>query len=233
MDDLAAVLFDLDGTLCVDDQAFVDVWAAAFERVDFDPPVGPADVAAVDPGDLPPVEDRRGFYAALYRVAVERVGHDPDPERAAAAADAYTAAHDLRAVSFRAGAEAALSAARADHAVGLVTNGDRETQTAKLEALGVVDAVDAAVFCAPEHGVPGKPDPEPVEAALADLGVDPGRALLVGDDLRADVGAARDAGMRSAWVPRGTPPADPDPAPDHVFDSMHGVADLLSQGRKR
>lgn len=227
MDDLAAVIFDLDGTLCVDDQAFTDVWAAAFERIGFDPPVAPADVAAVDPGELPPVEDHRGFYGALYRVAVEQAGRDPDPERAAAAADAYVAAHDLGAFSLREGAEAALTAAREDHAVGLVTNGDRATQTAKLEAVGVADAFDARVFCAPEHGVAGKPDPEPVEMVLADLGVDPVAALLVGDDRRVDVGAAHDAGARSAWVPLGEPAADPEPEPDHVCDSMGEVADLL------
>jgi HAD superfamily hydrolase (TIGR01509 family) len=226
MDDVAAVLFDLDGTLAVHDQPFEGLWERALSAAGVDD-VAPEHVAAVDLGALPTAETRDGFLRTLAEAAGREAGVALDDGTAAAAADAYVEAHDPTAVSFRAGAEAALSAARQRYPVGLVTNGDRATQTAKLEALGVADAFDAAVFCDPAAGVHPKPDPTPLEMAADGVGVAPSATVLVGNDLRADVGAARNAGARSAWVPKDEPPGDPAPAPDHVLAGMDEVAALL------
>jgi len=49
----------------------------------------------------------------------------------------------------------------------------------------------------------GKPAPEFFAAALASLGVDPGQAAVVGDDLESDVGGAQAAGMRGVLVRTG------------------------------
>jgi putative hydrolase of the HAD superfamily len=61
-----------------------------------------------------------------------------------------------------------------------------------------------------------KPHPALFQRALDDLGVSPLEAVMVGDDLRADVGGALAAGMRAIWVRR--PPERPDPAPPGVSD---------------
>jgi putative hydrolase of the HAD superfamily len=229
MDDIEAVLFDLDGTICVHDQDPVALWGRAFERAGADPPVAPATVAGVDPADTPTVETRQEFFRALYEAGVERAGATLDPETAAAVTDAFLAVADPAAVSFRPGARAALAAARERGAVGLVTNGGRDSQTSKLDALGIRDAFDAAVYCDPRAGVQPKPDPTPVEMALDELGVPADGAVLVGDTLRADVRAARNAGTRSAWVPRQDRADEPVPEPDHVLERMDEFAALLDR----
>lgn len=59
----------------------------------------------------------------------------------------------------------------------------------------------AAVVTSAELGV-AKPDPRPFAVALAALGVAPAHALHVGDDLDADVGGARAAGVAAVLVDR-------------------------------
>ncbi len=51
--------------------------------------------------------------------------------------------------------------------------------------------------------VMGKPSPAFFELAVAELGLDPGRAAMVGDDVEADVGGAIDAGLAGILVRTG------------------------------
>lgn len=61
-----------------------------------------------------------------------------------------------------------------------------------------------------------KPHPALFWRALDDLGVSPQEAVMVGDDLRADVSGAHAVGMHAIWVRR--PPDRPEPAPPGVLD---------------
>jgi putative hydrolase of the HAD superfamily len=70
-----------------------------------------------------------------------------------------------------------------------------------LERLGV-DGLFSAVVTSAEAGA-AKPDPAVLRLALERLGVDPGRALHVGDE-DVDEQAARAAGMRFATAPLAT-----------------------------
>jgi HAD superfamily hydrolase (TIGR01458 family) len=73
----------------------------------------------------------------------------------------------------------------------------------------------------------GKPTPAYFEAALAALEADPGEAIMVGDDLEADIGGAKRLGMKGVLVRTGKFRAsslqEADPQPDAVIDS---IADL-------
>lgn len=77
----------------------------------------------------------------------------------------------------------------------------------------------------------GKPAAAFFETALTGLGADPSTALMVGDDLDADVLAAQRAGLTGVLVrtgkflPRTLEEADG--APDHVLDSIADVPSLL------
>lgn len=221
-----AVLFDLDHTLCLPSQDSDVLLARSFDRAGVDPLFGPDDVEAVDPATLPTADSTREFFGFLFESAARNAGGGPD-DAVGAVADAYVDLYDPARVSVRPGAREALAAAREQYAVGLVTNGDRATQTAKLETVGMADAFAAAVYCDPGAGVDPKPDPTPVRMAVDRLGVEPDDALLVGDDLGVDVAGAHNAGVRSAWVPLEDPAPDPEPAPGHVLDGMSAFADLL------
>jgi HAD superfamily hydrolase (TIGR01458 family) len=75
--------------------------------------------------------------------------------------------------------------------------------------------------------VVGKPTAAYFQAALAELEATPGDAIMVGDDVEADIGGAKRLGMRGVLVRTGKfRPAslrDADPQPDAVLDS---IADL-------
>jgi HAD superfamily hydrolase (TIGR01458 family) len=78
-----------------------------------------------------------------------------------------------------------------------------------------------------EAEVVGKPTAAYFESALADLDAVPGEAVMVGDDVEADIGGAKRLGMRGVLVRTGKfrPAAlrEADPQPDAVIDS---IADL-------
>lgn len=223
-----ALCFDLDLTLCETTQDRHAVLAAAFERAGVEQYCEVADMAAVVP-DVPAVESDREFFAALFELAAERVdGVDPGSVPVDDLASAHDAIVDHSQVRFRDGAEVALDAARANGPVGLVTNGARETQTTKLEALGIADAFDVAVFCDPNEGMPPKPDPKPIRTAVDALGVDLETTVHVGDSKASDVAGAHAAGVRSAWVPYESASDDADHDPHHSFDAVDDVLELLS-----
>jgi HAD superfamily hydrolase (TIGR01458 family) len=78
----------------------------------------------------------------------------------------------------------------------------------------------------------GKPSPEFFRLALDAAGVAAERALVVGDDLDADVGGAQAAGLRAVLVRtgKGAGPVPPDGGPvppDAVLDSLAGLPGLL------
>jgi HAD superfamily hydrolase (TIGR01458 family) len=79
--------------------------------------------------------------------------------------------------------------------------------------------------------VVGKPAPTMFEQALARAGVEPRQAVMVGDDVVADVLAAQAAGIRGVLVRTGkyTPGSlrDAAEAPDAVLDSVADVPHLL------
>ena len=196
-DDIAAVCFDLDNTLLKYNQDGDEVLVEAFERAGVE---GFCDVdelwACAD--EVPDAEDDHHFLTQTFEIAAER--HGGPASAAESLAAAYETAIDHTDVSFRAGAERGLEYARAHGPVGLVTNGERATQSVKLEALGIHDCFETHVYAG--EMTPPKPAPEPFDRAVAELGTDPGRTLYVGNSFEADVVGAREAGLRAAWFSR-------------------------------
>jgi HAD superfamily hydrolase (TIGR01458 family) len=82
-----------------------------------------------------------------------------------------------------------------------------------------------------EAVVVGKPAPAFFAAALADLHTAPQAAVMVGDDIEADVGGALDAGLRGVLVRTGKYREDTLGAsavtPTHIVDSIAEVPRLL------
>ena len=176
-------LFDLDGTL-VDTE-----WG--YKRELFDR-----------------VEDRLGV--GFDDDAVERVWYGLGGDRAAAIRAAglepteFWAAFDAlddpvsRAEATYLYDDAAVVGAL-DGPVGLVTHCPGPITERVLDALDVRDWFDAVVCCSPETG--WKPDPTPVERALATMDVAGPGGVYVGDG-PGDVGAARNAGLAAVHVER-------------------------------
>jgi putative hydrolase of the HAD superfamily len=111
---------------------------------------------------------------------------------------------------------------------GIITNGSPDVQRRKLEALGVSALVDVIVLAHACGARLGKPDAEPFLHALAQLGVLPSRAVMVGDDPRADIGGARSLGIRSIHVRR-TTVCSVDAEADAVAESIDQVPELAER----
>lgn len=99
------------------------------------------------------------------------------------------------------GARRALRLLRRRYRIAIVTNGYTRVQESRLRQAGLMPLLDAVVTS--ESAGHAKPDPRIVHAALRILGVSEHEAILVGDDLRTDRGAAVAAGVPFYWIDRG------------------------------
>jgi putative hydrolase of the HAD superfamily len=220
----AAILFDLDGTLCESAQSPETIYRGAFEAAGVEPFGEPDDLWAALEGP-PAVDDEIGYLAAGFTRVAAQYGRTPvDAE---ALARGFLETVDYTSVTPRPGAAAAVEAARRRAAVGLVTNGPKSRQAGKLEALPFGDAFETVVFAGDLSR--RKPHREPFERAVADLGVDAEETLYVGDSLEYDVAGAQNARIAAAWYP-GDGDGDPSPyRPDHVLGSLADIEEVLGE----
>ncbi|PSP56931.1 HAD family hydrolase [Halobacteriales archaeon QH_7_66_36] len=215
----AATVFDLDNTLCSHDQDVEAAFHAAFRDVGHDPISEPRAFW----GTMEPItaydSETAQLADAMGRLAAER-GRGLDAE---AWAEAFVARLDWTDVSLLPGAEAALSVARANGPVGLLTNGPESRQSTKLAALGLGNAFDAVVYAGDMRR--RKPHPDPFERTVADLEIAADETLYVGDSLEHDVAGARGAGLPVAWITDDASPGDH--APDHTLRTVGELSSVL------
>lgn len=119
-----------------------------------------------------------------------------------------------------------LTALRRTHRLALVTNGSPDLQRAKLAGAGLAPYFDAVIVSG-EVGA-GKPDARPFALALAALGADRTRAVMVGDSPERDLAGARNAGIAGIWIDRrGTPDVADSSMPEPRIGDLHQLLPLL------
>lgn len=84
--------------------------------------------------------------------------------------------------------------------IGIITNGDLEFQTRKIEAIGLADRIEHLIASGDIGAT--KPDSRIFLAACERFGVAPEEALYVGDRLGTDAIGAASAGLRGIWLDR-------------------------------
>ncbi|WP_332898896.1 HAD family hydrolase [Haladaptatus sp. CMSO5] len=223
MHTISATLFDLDGTLCRNDQDTAAIYASAFEVAGVAPFGEPADLWEALSGPPDP-NDEVGYLAAGYDVVAAKYGRQAVDTTALARGFAQTV--DWSAVSFQPGAKQALADATAHGQVGLVTNGPSRRQAVKVEALGLTDAFDVIVYAGdmPRR----KPHRDPFDRALAALDVPPDAALHVGDSLEYDVVGAQRAGLLAAWYPHTETADSTGYDPDYILHRLDSLDAILA-----
>jgi len=190
---LKAVLFDLDGTLYDRDALVARLFAEQFEAFGCELTAIPtkAFITRLIELDDHGYRDKRDVYrsaAAEWSLASDlcnRMENDfwtRYDEHCVLDADVR---HTLETLASR-GVK-----------IAVVTNGGRDRQQRKLDALGISSWLDAILISEVE-GV-RKPDPEIFRRALTRCGVEASAALFVGDHPEVDVGGALQAGLRAAW----------------------------------
>jgi len=219
MPDRRLVIFDVDGTL-VDSRAHL--WAtfqAMFEGIG---------------APLPPQER----VISLTGLSLEKVipillpeaGEETQTKALALYRSAYRAGRlrlgDAVTSPFYPGAREALERLRADRSVALAlaTGKSRRGIDGLIEAHGLVGMFDS-IQCADDH--PSKPDPSMIRAALAETGIAPARAAMVGDT-SFDMAMARAASVRGVGVSWGFHPAE-SRAADAILRHFEDLPTLIDQ----
>jgi putative hydrolase of the HAD superfamily len=128
-------------------------------------------------------------------------------------------------------AQRALEDLRPRYRFGLVTEGRRANQEAKVRALGLERWLSAVVILGEEDSAEWKPSRKPFDRVLGMLSVAGGEAVYVGDNPRKDFRGAREAGMATIRIrrPEGLhaqdEPATLADAPDREIGSLEQVMD--------
>ena len=207
---IKAVFFDWDGTLCNSIPNIQKTFGLAKKELGFDYTydrfrllIG---VPTTEQGKAVMPEDPER-YIECYRRIYATMGDDP----------AYP------------GAAEALNGIRAlGVSLGIVSSKTRLSLTAAAERLGLCGLFDVMV-CGGETDRP-KPDPQPLQAALALAGLRPGEALYVGDSFQ-DLMCARGAGVRVAAVAWGARTGEElaTQSPDFLAESWEDLTEAVKQ----
>ncbi|MDA0705072.1 MAG: YjjG family noncanonical pyrimidine nucleotidase [Proteobacteria bacterium] len=125
------------------------------------------------------------------------------------------------------GAREVLEALSRQALLALVTNGLSEVQRARIERLGIGDYFDAIAISA-EIGA-AKPGTKIFDIVFADLGK-PARAsaIMVGDNLSADIQGGANYGIASCWYNPHGRVAGPAVRPSHEIATLHELLALVS-----
>jgi HAD superfamily hydrolase (TIGR01509 family) len=179
LNDVDAVLLDMDGTLVDSDAAVERAWVTWAAEHQVDPDVAVA-LAHGSPADrtvrqlLPHLDDTAVAVAAQRQLALQY--------------------HDLSDVMLAPGGRRLLDTIeRLRLPWAVVTSADVPLARARLGAAGV----DPPLLVTVEDVIVGKPDPECFLLAARRLGVEPHRCLVV-EDSAPGLAAARAAGARTA-----------------------------------
>jgi 2-haloalkanoic acid dehalogenase type II len=95
---------------------------------------------------------------------------------------------------------------------------DHSLQHLEVEFDGITVAEDCRAY---------KPDDAPFEHALRRIDAEPHEILHVAFGFKYDLAAAQRHGMRTAWVNRGRVPAPGPERPDHEWDDLWPLAELV------
>jgi putative hydrolase of the HAD superfamily len=105
---------------------------------------------------------------------------------------------------------------------GIVSNGNVQVQDAKVDVIGLREALDTVVIS--EAVGLRKPDPAIFALAIGNLGLPPHEVLFVGDNPAVDIVGAAAAGLQTAWFRNGlTWPAQLQPRADVDIDRVDEV----------
>jgi putative hydrolase of the HAD superfamily len=238
LEELDALLLDLDDTILDDRGSILGSWTSAVGFAAAEHPALEAEplgeaIAATTRWFWSDSERERRGRLDLEAAHLEIIGGAfakfavVDPRLVERTADHY---HAARVTSYRMASGAAKALARLRvrfPKLALVTNGAARPQRAKIERFSLTGVFDH-IQVEGEFG-PGKPEPEVYHHVAIQLGAAPERCLMVGDNHRCDVIGALDAGMHAAWIDvagRGEPPAPP-PRPHATLRSLAELAELL------
>ncbi|GAB2847154.1 HAD family hydrolase [Lentzea nigeriaca] len=124
----------------------------------------------------------------------EKLNERPATEQERAKIDDLAGKLVRHEVELIAGVTDTLDALRGRYRMLLLTKGDLEEQQRKLDASGLAPHFDSI------HIVPEK-NTDTYLALIAEQGIEPDTAWMIGNSMKSDVGPARAAGMNAVYIP--------------------------------
>jgi len=168
-------------------------------------------------------------FAPAYRVgawsaALESVGVN-DHEFAKRLAASFVESRALKHFPFDDTIPALQELSR-DYRLAIVTNGAPMIQRVKIVGARL-PGYFAGIAISGEIGF-GKPDERIFDAALKQIDASPESAVMVGDNLKRDIGGAKQIGIKAIWMNRaGKTPRDGSPVPDAEIRTLLQLPDLI------
>jgi putative hydrolase of the HAD superfamily len=163
--------------------------------------------------------DLRRARREIVAGAFHRLGID-DPALSDEIGDAYTVEREAGLQPFPGAMETLRCLRERGVKLALITNGSAEAQRLKVEKFRLAPFFDL-ILIEGEFGA-GKPDERVYRHALETLGVTPGEAWVVGDNLEWEVAAPQRLGIKGVWhdfagtgLPEGSPAR-----PDRIIRSL-------------
>lgn len=173
-------LFDFDGTLAYSERAYRAAFLHSIER---------------HTGVLPTEVEFRDYWNVTPHEVLRRYGEDLLEEMYASFEEHYYATHHEHLIAYE-GVEELLSSLQArGSSVGIVSLKPRRAGNLELELIGLRRLIGLAVWG--DDVKRPKPEPDGVLHAMAELGADPDKTLVIGDS-PADIIMGRAAGAKTA-----------------------------------
>jgi putative hydrolase of the HAD superfamily len=136
-------------------------------------------------------------------------------------------------IGFYPDSEETLEDLKKEYRLGLLTEGRRSAQEAKIRALGLDRWMEAVVILGEEDRGEWKPSRKPFDRILGLLAIGGSDAAYIGDNPQKDFRGAREAGLRTVRIRRegglheGEEPASAQDAPDREIRSLTELTELF------
>jgi HAD superfamily hydrolase (TIGR01549 family) len=218
---IEAISFDLDDTLVRYTRSPGEVLQASFDRLGIDPIFPVEEYYARYDEFAERCDSMDELRSECFAALAAENGQERQLGRDVAAV--FSDERDQSNVELLPSVATLLEELDDEYQLAIVTNGARDAQRSKIEAVSLDRWVEAVVIAG--HDTPPKPDPEPFERALDSLDATPAATVHIGDSLETDVAGATAAGLASIWVSERSNTQDYDPT--FRVESLGGVRPLL------
>ncbi|WP_254521910.1 HAD family hydrolase [Natrinema caseinilyticum] len=191
-----AISFDLDDTLIRYTRSPGEVLRVCFDRLDLEPLFSVAEYYARYDEFAERCDSMDELRSECFAVLAAENGYKR--QRGEDVADVFSNERDQSNVELRPSAARLLDELSQEYQLAIVTNGARDAQKWKIEAVSLDRWFEMIVIAG--HDTPPKPDPEPFNRVVKSLGATPETTVHIGDSLETDIAGATAAGLNSVWI---------------------------------
>ncbi len=207
VENVEAISFDLDDTLIRYERSPGELLRVCFSHLDLEPIFSVEEYYARYDEFAETCDSMAELRSECFATLAAENGYERQLGKDVAAV--FDDERDQSNVTLLPSAARLLDELAREYRLAIVTNGTRDAQQRKIEAVSLDRWVEAIVIAG--HETPPKPAPEPFTRAVTSLDATVATTVHVGDSLATDIGGATAAGLDSIWVSESTDTRGYDP----------------------